>query len=49
MDSARIRCAALVGANPAKRGLPRKAEVFPDAMMTPLPAAIMSGATARAR
>ncbi len=45
MASARIRCAALVGANMQKRGLPRHAEVFPVTMIAPLPCSSMSGAT----
>ena len=44
--SARMRCAALVGAKPAKRALPRRAEVLPVTMIAPRPAASMAGAFA---
>src|ERR1700675_4926185 len=49
MDSARMRCAALVGAKPAKLLLPLSAEVLPVATMAPVPAWIIAGATRRAR
>src|ERR1700722_2289342 len=45
----RIRCAALVGANPAKDGLPLRAEVLPVTMTLPLPALTIAGARRRAR
>src|SRR6266542_758259 len=47
--SATIRCAALVGANPANRALPRSADVLPVTMMAPSPAATIPGARRRAR
>ena len=49
IDSARMRCPALVGAKPAKRGMPRRADVFPVIMIAPRPASIIAGASARAR
>src|SRR5439155_3910435 len=49
IDSARIRCAALVGAKPAKPAFPRIAEVLPVVMMAPSPAATIAGASRRAR
>ena len=45
----RIRCAALVGANPANFGLPRSADVFPVTMIAPSPAFTIAGASRRAR
>src|SRR5207248_8951175 len=48
MDSARIRCAALVGAKPAKEALPRSEEVLPVTMSAPPVSAIL-GADQRAR
>src|SRR5581483_6801548 len=49
MDSARMRCAAFVGAKPAKLALPRIEDVFPVTRIAPLPRLIMSGVTSRAR
>ena len=37
-----MRCAALVGAKPAKRALPRSAEVLPVTMSAPRPAFSMA-------
>src|SRR5205809_3239649 len=44
-----MRCAALVGAKPAKAAFPRTAEVLPVVMMAPSPAATIAGASRRAR
>ena len=49
IDSARILCAALVGAKPAKLALPRSAEVLPLATIAPCPAATIAGASRLAR
>src|SRR3546814_5192321 len=44
-----MRCAALVGAKPAKLALPRRAEVLPVTIKAPLPAATIAGVVSRAR
>jgi hypothetical protein len=49
MLSARIRCAAFVGANPAKPARPRRAEVLPVTISEPCPASTIDGVVRRAR
>ena len=43
MLSSRIRCAAFVGAKPAKAARPRYAEVLPVQTIAPKPASIIAG------
>ena len=47
--SARIRCAAFVGAKPANHGLPRNADVSPVTTMAPVSELIIAGENRRAK